>query len=342
MGKKFILLLLCAAGCLPVTAQQPGRPLLSLTDTAFFNTAEARRIGEQLLAYQRNTGGWSKNIDMARPLNGKELKEVLKDKSRSDDSTIDNGATTQQMNFLARLYHQTGDTRYRDAFRRAVLYLLSGQYDNGGWPQFWPNARGYQVHITFNDDAMVNTLNLLRSLAEAQPPYEGDLIGEALRKQTSEAFDKGIECILATQIIVDGQPTVWCQQHDRITLKPAAARAYELPSFCSQESAAIVQLLMTLPCPDDRTKRAVEGAMKWLDAHKIVTPDAQAAPIWARFYDLEEEKPFFCDRDGIPRRRLEEIGDERRYGYSWYNNRAASLYPQYDEWAQRHIGILAH
>ncbi|MGG6549366.1 UNVERIFIED_CONTAM: pectate lyase, partial [Prevotella sp. 15_C9] len=84
-----------------------------------------------------------------------------------------------------------------------------------------------------------------------------------------KAFDKGIECILATQIVTDGQLTVWCQQHDRETLKPASARAYELPSYCSAESAAIVRLLMTLPKPDARIKRAVHGAMKWFDTYKL-------------------------------------------------------------------------
>ena len=32
----------------------------------------------------------------------------------------------------------------------------------------------------------------------------------------------------------DGEPSVWCQQNDRETLKPAPARAYELPSYCPQ------------------------------------------------------------------------------------------------------------
>ena len=30
----------------------------------------------------------------------------------------------------------TKDIRYRDAFLQGVEYLLSGQYENGGWPQF--------------------------------------------------------------------------------------------------------------------------------------------------------------------------------------------------------------
>lgn len=105
------------------------------------------------------------------------------------------------MIFLARLYRQTKDIRYRDAFLQGVEYLLSGQYENGGWPQFWPGPRGYQVHITFNDDAIVNTLNMIRDMMNHKAPYEDDLIDKALCVRLGKAFNKGIECILATQII---------------------------------------------------------------------------------------------------------------------------------------------
>ena len=47
-------------------------------------------------------------------------------------------------------------------------------------------------------------------------------------------------------------------------------------------------------------------------------------------------KPFVCDRDGIMRRHLEQIGRERRSGYSWYNYRPAELYPLYEEWAAKY------
>ena len=241
------------------------KQIARMEQDSFFLTDEARRIAENVLAFQRCTGGWPKNIDMARRMNDKELAKVIKDKSRRDDSTIDNNATTAQMIFLARLYRQTKDIRYRDAFLQGVEYLLSGQYENGGWPQFWPGPRGYQVHITFNDDAIVNTLNMIRDMMNHKAPYEDDLIDKALCVRLGKAFNKGIECILATQIIKDGEPSVWCQQNDRETLKPAPARAYELPSYCSAESAGIVRLLMELPAPDARVKRAVHGAMKWFD-----------------------------------------------------------------------------
>lgn len=322
----------------------------------FFKTEEARRIGDQLLLYQRNTGGWPKNIDMVRPLDETERHQVIEQKILRFDSTTDNGATTMQLIFLARLYEQTHDKKYSEAFGKGVDYLLSGQYDNGGWPQFWPEMRDYQIHITYNDDAMVNTMKLLRDIANQKTPYSGDLTTEAQRERIKTAFKKGIECILATQIKdKNGELTVWCQQHDRETLLPAKARAYELPSYCSAESASIVRLLMELPNPDERIFNAVDAAMKWFDKNKItgyritrrgfkggpkgnteLIKDDNAEPIWARYYDLEKCEPFVCDRDGIPRKSLDELGEERRNGYAWYNNNPGELYSKYAKWVKKH------
>ena len=346
-----ILTLLFTAFSPSVQAQQKLREKKS----AFFKTEEARQIGDQVILWQRVTGGWPKNHDkeMEAPMTEAQREAVLKDKSRRDDSTTDNRATSTQMNYLARLYQATGDVRYRDAFRLGVQYLLSGQYDNGGWPQFWPENRDYQIHITYNDDAMVSTMLMLRDMFEGKKPYEGDLCDPALKKAMKKSFDKGVECILNTQIKTDGKLTIWCQQHDRETFLPAPARAYELPSYSTQESAAIVRLLMELPNPDKRVKAAVHGAMAWFDKYKLsglrlektesadgkkdtrLLPDSTAGALWSRYYDLDHTLPYVCDRDGIPRRSLTDIGPERRNGYSWYNKYPADLYPMYETWAAK-------
>ena len=332
-----------------------GRNLPNHENDEFYKTEEAQRIGDQVLLYQRVTGGWPKNINMSRPLTDEERVQVLRDKERRDDSTTDNGATNMQMLYLAKLYQATQVERYKEGVLKAVEYLLSGQYENGGWPQFWPEMHGYQMHITYNDDAMVNTMNLLRAVAQQKDPYQG-LADEALRQRCMKAFDKGVECILRTQMHnKEGRLTVWCQQHYRDNYEPAPARAYELPSYCPMESASITKLLMSLPNPDERVKQAVHAAMAWFDKYKLtglriqrtgpwasmdgdtkLVEDADAEPIWGRYYDLKYCEPYVCDRDGLPRRRLEDIGHERRNGYAWFGSRPAELYPTYDKWADRY------
>lgn len=350
-----LTLALTIVSCSPTHAQQHGRNVLRETSPSFFKTQEAKQVGDQVLDYQRITGGWPKNIDMAKPMTPQERSQVLKDKSRRDDSTTDNNATNTQMTYLARLYQATKDKKYREGFRRGVEYLISGQYANGGWPQFWPQMRDYQIHITFNDDAMVNTMNLLRDVYLQKAPFGKDLTDKQLRNNAKACFDKGVECILRCQIIKDGKPTVWCQQHDRDTFAPAPARAFELASYCSAESANIVKLLMEIPNPSEKVRQAIRGAMRWFDDYKLtgvkvvrtgeygspyrnttLVKDPAASPIWSRYYDLENCEPFICDRDGIPRRHLEEIGTERRNGYAWYSDRPATLYALYEAWANKY------
>lgn len=353
--KAFYLSILMALALLPAHAQRRHNAMRE-TKKEFFKTEQARLIGDQILDYQRVTGGWPKNIDMAKPMTHEERQQVLNDKSRRDDSTTDNDATNMQMTYLARLYQATKSKKYREAFCQGVEYLLSGQYDNGGWPQFWPGMRGYQVHITFNDDAMVNTMEMLRDIYLQKAPFDGKLTDKALRQKAIKAFNKGVECILKCQIVKDGKPTVWCQQHDRVTFEPRPARAFELSSYSSNESARIVAMLMEIPNPSEEIKRAIRGAMQWFDTYKLTglkvvrkgefgspfrttelvkDPDA-TTPLWARYYDLEHCEPFVCDRDGVPRRHLWEIGTERRNGYSWYSERSAFIYPLYEKWADKY------
>ena len=355
--KNIISLIIIMLSCLTATAQpsKASNPLRE-TNPEFFTTDEARRIGDQVLLYQRNTGGWPKNIDMAKPLTEKDRQAVERGKTRQDDSTIDNRSTTMQLAFLARLYQATKDVRYAKAFRNGVEFLFNGQYyNNGGWPQFWPASGGYHLHITYNDDAMVNVMRILRDISEQRPPYDGDLADNLMRRRAMGAFDRGLECILNTQLYINGAAAIWCQQYDKTTLEPTNARPYELSSFCPQESAGIVELLMEIEDPSKQVQKAVHGAMAWFDKYKltgvkmvrtgkkgdpdyntVIVKDSTAAPMWARFYDLVNCEPFVCDRDGVPRRRLEDIGSERRNGYAWYCNTPLRLFRKYEEWAEKY------
>ena len=309
----------------------------------WYASAEALRIADNVLLYQRSSGGWPKNVDMAKPLSESNKSSLLRDKKKID-STIDNGATYTQLSFLARVYMAQQHERHRDSFLKGLDYLLEAQYGNGGWPQFYPNLSGYYKHITYNDDAMIGVMKLLRDVASAKPVYA--FVDEARRGRTASAVEKGVECILKTQVIVNRKRTVWCAQHDEVTLAPAAARKFEVVSLSGGESVGIVRFLMSIEEPSAAVVEAIEAAIAWFEQSqlkgirwvekrddRVVVQDREGGPIWARFYEIGSNRPIFVGRDGVVRYSVAEIDHERRTGYNWYVDAPAKLLQKdYPKW----------
>ena len=208
---------------------------------SWYASPEAVQVAENLLLFQKDIGGWEKNIPYHHSLSEAQKAAVINNKAKSG-ATIDNGATVTELHFLSRVYKQTKEERYAKAFEKGCNYLLEAQYPNGGYPQFYPLKKGYATHITYNDNAMVNVLVLLKDLSE-EKTFAHMPLNENLKEKAKLAFNKGVDCILNTQIKVKGVRTVWCAQHDEVTLLPANARSYELASFSGAESIGIVNLL---------------------------------------------------------------------------------------------------
>ncbi|MBI9039899.1 pectate lyase [Lutibacter sp.] len=327
--------------------------ITSIDEGTWFGSQEAKDIAENVLLYQRDIGGWPKNIQMQNPLTKEEIKELKLLKSDDHNVTTDNGATYNEMVFLSKMYRQVPDQRYKTAFLKGLNYILEAQYESGGWPQFYPLKKGYYTHITFNDDSMVNILNVMKEIKD-ETDYFSIKPSKEIIEKVKVAFDKGIDCILKTQYKQNGVLTSWCAQHDEKTLLPAKARAYELPSLSGKESAKIVLLLMEIENPSNEIITAVNSAVAWFEKVKItglredkvynekgkiidkkMIPDATALPIWARFMELDDNTPFFCDRDGIKKATLAEIGDERRKGYGWYTDQPKEVLKKYPKWIKK-------
>ncbi|MFO7658194.1 MAG: pectate lyase [Bacteroidales bacterium] len=318
----------------------------------WYGSAEAKSVAENVLLYQRDAGGWPKNTNFHQLLSDSDKENLVKSKSKIG-ATFDNGATITELEFLAKIYSQIKDGRYKQAFEKGLEYIFDSQYENGGWPQFYPYKGGYSNHITYNDNAMVNTMNFLKEIYADNKEYASLVISNNTKVKAKKAFNKGVECILKTQIVIDGNPTVWCAQHDEITLAPANARSYELVSFSGGESVGIVLLLMGIDDPSKEVIASVNGAVSWFENHKIkgkkiesivneegkrdrvVVEDKDAPALWGRFHDLETGKPYFCDRDGIRKNSLAEIGHERRNGYSWYTTAPEKILEKYPEWKNK-------
>ncbi|MEC9124287.1 MAG: pectate lyase, partial [Verrucomicrobiota bacterium] len=269
-----------------------------------------RQSAETILLYQRSSGGWPKNYDREESLTKERAKEIRTGRNEND-ATIDNGATHTEIRLWAKAVRKLEENKFQKPALRGIRYLLEAQYENGGWPQRYPDPKGYHRHVTFNDGAMIGTLEVLDSIAKNETVFS--FVPDSTREKCRGAVKEGIEFILRSQVRLNGRLTVWCAQHDRETLLPAGARSYELPSLSGSESVGIVRFLMKIENPDKRTQSSIEGAVAWFQEAKLTglrqvlvdapgTPkgtdkkiisDPKAPPLWGRFYDLRNEKPFY-------------------------------------------------
>lgn len=314
--------------------------IILFTTACFAQTKDT--VAEKLLAYQLPNGAWGKQLNDGKavnynlPLDENLLKKI---KSTGDDhATIDNNATTREINILVKTYKTTKNPAYLSAAENGIKYLLAMQYENGGFPQYYPNKQIYRKQITYNDNAMINVLTVLYNIVEGKNDF--DTINSELKLKSKTALKKGIECILKNQVLQNGIPTIWADQYDEITLLPAKARAFEPISLATGESVGIVRFLMMQPI-NPEIEKSVKSAVKWFKANKIdgysykvkelngnkvrILSKDKGSVIWARFYDLKTNTPIFGDRDGSVKLNYNDISDERKYGYSWYIDFADKL-----------------
>jgi PelA/Pel-15E family pectate lyase len=320
----------------------------------WYQTDEAARIADQIVFYQKANGGWEKNIDMAMMLTQAEKAALLAKRSDISETTIDNRTTYTQLAYLARIITASllkasppnNFPRYKEAFNIGLDYLLSSQYDIGGFPQFFPLKKGYYTHITFNDDAMIGVLQLFREVSRKTNDYK--FVDESRRLRTEQALQRAIPLILKLQVAVGGKKTIWAAQYDEKTLEPAWARKYEPPCLTAGESVGIVRFLMDEP-PTPEITEAIESAITWYKQNKIsgvrwvrtngqneLVTDKSAMPVWGRFYEIETMRPIFLGRDSVIHYDVSEIEAERRNGYAWYVDSPNRLIDRsYPEWKAR-------
>ena len=332
---------------------------------AWYGGDAARQIADNLVSFQTPAGGWCKNTDYARGVRapgemfGAQTGSVFLGTNDFDQSrevkweyvgTFDNDATTTELRFLAQVIAATkGNTDdLKKSFARGLDYIFAAQFPNGGWPQVWPLQGGYHDAVTFNDDAMLHVVEFLRDVAGGKNEFS--VVPPDLRARADASWKCGVDCLLAAQIVVNGKRTVWCQQHDAITLQPASARNYEMPSAASSESATIVLFLMQLPNPTPAEITAVHAAVAWFEKTKIENKafrvvgkesrklvDAPGnGPLWARYYEIGTDRPIYGDRDKSIHDDVNELSRERRKGYGWFKDTPKRVLEHSKIWAKAH------
>ena len=158
----------------------------------------------------------------------------------------------------------------------------------------------------------------------------------------------------------NGELQAQAQQYDNETFQPVKARTFELPGLTAWESTAIVIFLMGIENPSAEVVEAIDCAMAWFEKAKIrgikvarvevkpeeiynaeypydnvVVEDASAPAIWARYYELTDNRPFMAKRSGEKVWRLADVNPERRTGYDWYGYWPEEAFQAYADWKQR-------
>ena len=312
---------------------------------------------EKMLAFQRSNGGWPKavnevKVDYRHLMNAADLAAARRQASQ-EDATIDNNATTREITYLVSTFKTTQNPAYRQAAENGIRYLLKMQQPSGGFPQYYPDARFYRAQITYNDNAMVKALGVLQAVAGKKNDYA--LVDPSLVAPAQKAVDRGVQCILKTQYVQHGRLTAWGAQHDRTTLLPCKARAFELASLSGDESVGITEFLLSLDQPSPEVRKSIAAAVAWFEASKIentavkdITDPSQpkghdrvmvpevGSTVWARFYDLDTNRPIYVGRDGVKHDRLADIEVERRTGYVYAGTWPAKLLTrEYPKWQQK-------
>jgi PelA/Pel-15E family pectate lyase len=334
-------------------------PMIGIDKDGNISSIDNDPVAENMLAYQRAVGGWPKavneiKVDYNKPLTETERKAIKND-SLHKDATIDNAATMREIRYLAKAYKKTNNGNYLSAAEKGIRYYLKAQYANGGWPQYYPDSALYRSQITYNDDAMMNVMNVLQDAVESKNDL--DVISRSLVPAITDAVKRGVQCILKTQITTNGKLTVWCAQYNKKTLEPEMARKFELASLSGSESVGITRFLMRVKDPSDEIKKAVVAAVKWFEEVKIsgykytdinapaeekgkdrvIVPEP-GSTIWARFYEIGTNRPFFTGRDSIKKYDVKEIEWERRNGYAWYGTWPEKLLKtEYPVWVKNNL-----
>jgi len=313
----------------------------------FSDLASAVTLADNYITWQMDHGGWDKKID------GKTAWTESQKKNKGSGwtgangeliGTIDNDATYTQIRHIAAVYREVPDSKYQESVLKGLDFLFHLQYESGGFAQVYPKRGNYSDMVTFNDNAMINVLYMLEDALYGRYPFDSDIIPEEYKVKLADSIDRAVDYILKSQITSQGKLTAWCAQHDPVTYEPVAARAYELASISGCESVPVVQFLMNQEQTPE-IKAAVEAAIAWLKESELTDIEyvrkasdgvyfktTAGHRNWYRFYEIDTNLPIFCDRDGIMKHDIMEIGEERRHGYAWAGDWAKKLLPAYDKY----------
>lgn len=271
------------------------------SDEYYYNAAKS--AADALIRGQLPSGGWNYVIDTAGAEAEKRWYETYgRNAWRMEEfhhyygnGTFDDAGTAEAAQLLLRLYLVKKEKAYKAPLDKALGFILTAQYPNGGWPQRFPLVKDGGVHgrpdytgqITFNDDVAGENLEVLI--------FAYQTLGN---KKLLDPIRRGMDIFLATQ-----QPAPqpgWGLQHDLTSLKPVGARTYEPEGFATHTTANNIKQLLNFYrlTGDAKYLARIPEALDWLDAVQSPPALRTIGRTHPTFIEIGSGKPLYLHRRG--------------------------------------------
>jgi len=289
-----------------------------------------------ITTWQMEHGGWEKwnEDEYQKPWDGEESRSFYTSNGIELGSLADQ-ATTGEIRFLSSIYANSTNLSnkllIKESVELGINFVLNSQHNSGGWPQVFPNRTcngcNYTSLMTFNDFVIPNALLLMHDIYEGIEPFDTDIISDINLTRVNSSIISGIDYIINSQVVVNGTPTIWGQQHHPSTFESLPGRSYELACRASGESAGVTLLLLNWKQRTPEIDNATWSAVQWFEENAIsdiafdqlngTMVEIQGAVMWYRYYNVSDDNFFMAGRDGVKVYYLADLTEERRTGYRW-------------------------
>ena len=252
--------------------------------------ALAEESAKAVIRVQDCTGGWKSEAFGCGDFQTKRQRPIA----------FDEGMIGEAVGLLLEVAAVSSDRKMinesRESASRALNFLVVSQNSLGAWPYSFGTVP-YARHSTLND--RVTTAHI-RAL------FRGWEVFRDVRYL--EAAIRGVTFLLDSQV----PPGGWAQQYDD-RMQPAQGRSFEPAALASIETADVIKTLVAVrsKVSDHRVDAAIGKGGTWLES-VMVEPNR-----WARFYDVQTQKPIFQDRQGRRYASAAALPAERRDNYRW-------------------------
>ncbi|WP_437492322.1 pectate lyase [Sorangium sp. So ce1014] len=288
--------------------QPPGTPSMghlyldayhATGDELYYKAAE--QVTLALIAAQHEAGGWNYIHDFEGEESLKDWYETIgKNGWRLEEfqhyygnATFDDAGTAVASQLLLRMYLEKKDERFRDPLYKAISFVTTSQYPEGGWPQRFPlmgkdDKPDYTSLITFNDDVAGENIKFLIMCHLS--------LGES---QLLENVELAMNSFVALQ-----QPApqaAWGLQFTRDGM-PVGARTYEPTALTTHTTTNNIQQLLNFYnlTGDEKFIARVPEALDWLDKVKLPPEAAAIFPDFTHptYIEIGTDVPLYVHRRG--------------------------------------------